>query len=158
MSQKVVKKAKKNAPKARDYTQEMDDRCLPVALEILSIIVKSGKLPTSLTATPAEKNAIYFEYLKEMQPMLHEKGIGIDKDIETITKMIEETIFMVMESLKGSLNKNKEILINALFGLDDQTNEIVTVKMLSENVVRREKIREAAKNIRKEELEFPDSK
>lgn len=158
MSQKVVKKAKKGLPKERDYTQEMNDRCLPVALNILGIIVKSGKLPTSLTATPKEKSDIYFEYLKEMQPLLHEKGIGIDADIQKINDMIEETIFTVMEALKGSLNKNKEILINAVFGLDDQTNEIITVKMLSENVVRREKIREAAQNIRKEELEYPDSK
>jgi hypothetical protein len=150
MSQKSVKKARKDAPKERDFTKEMDDRCLPTALAILKVIVDSGKLPTSLLATGEDKNKIYFEYMKEIQPILIKNGVGISEDLSTISKMLEETMYVLMESMKASLNENQMILRNAMFGLDDQTDEIITTKMLSDAVVVRDKIKTAVREIVKQ--------
>lgn len=146
MSGKKEKLARKENP-IRDYTKEQNDRCMPVAIKIMQVMIAKGTLPENTLSTKVEKDDMYFEMMKEIHPILMEGNIDFEKDMEYISQMIGSSLYVLVEAIKGSLNKNLDYLRNSIFNLDDNTDEIITVKMLSDAVVRRKQIREAVTKI-----------
>lgn len=136
----------------RDYTKEQNDRCMPVAIEIMKVMIAKGTLPENTLSTKVEKDDMYFEMMKEIHPILMAGKIDFEKDMEYISQMIGSSLYVLVEGIKGSLNKNLDYLRNSLFNLDDNTDEIITVEMLSNAVVRRKQIREAVAKIVAEPL------
>lgn len=149
MSGKKEKLKRKENPE-RDYTREQHDRCLPVALKMVQIMVESGNFPENHFSTAVEKDAMYFEMLQKMYPIMIEHGIDFEGDLEYISKMIGSSLYMLVEIVKDSLNRNLDELRNNLFDEDDRTDNVLTVARLSELSVRRKKIREAVKQILQE--------
>jgi len=133
--------------KERDYTKEQHDRCMPVAIEMMKIMIGNGILPENMLSTREEKDAMYFEMMQKMYPVLMEGGVDFEKDVEHISKMIGSSLYMLTEVIKDSLNRNLDELRNNLFDEDDKTDNILTVRRLSDLSVRRQKIREAVKLI-----------
>lgn len=134
-------------PQERDYTKEQHDRCMPVAIEMMKIMIGNGILPENMLSTREEKDAMYFEMMQKMYPVLMEGGVDFEKDVEHISKMIGSSLYMLTEVIKDSLNRNLDELRNNLFDEDDKTDNILTVRRLSDLSVRRQKIREAVKLI-----------
>lgn len=134
-------------PQLRDYTKEQHDRCMPVAIEMMKIMISADKLPENMLSTREEKDSMYFDMMQKMYPVLMEGGVDFEKDIEHISKMIGSSLYMLTEVIKDSLNRNLDELRNNLFDEDDMTDNVLTVARLSDLSVRRAKIREAVKLI-----------
>jgi len=134
-------------PIERDYTKEQHERCMPVAIEMMKIMIGNGILPENMLSTREEKDAMYFEMMQKMYPVLMEGGVDFEADIEHISKMIGSSLYMLTEVIKDSLNRNLDELRNNLFDEDDKTDNVLTVRRLSDLSVRRQKIREAVKLI-----------
>ena len=134
-------------PIERDYTKEQHERCMPVAIEMMKIMIGNGILPENMLSTREEKDAMYFEMMQKMYPVLMEGGVDFEGDIEHISKMIGSSLYMLTEVIKDSLNRNLDELRNNLFDEDDKTDNVLTVRRLSDLSVRRQKIREAVKLI-----------
>ncbi len=135
------------SPVERDYTKEQHERCMPVAIEMMKIMIGNGILPENMLSTREEKDAMYFEMMQKMYPVLMEGGVDFEGDIEHISKMIGSSLYMLTEVIKDSLNRNLDELRNNLFDEDDKTDNVLTVRRLSDLSVRRQKIREAVKLI-----------
>lgn len=134
-------------PPERDYTKEQNDRCMPVAIKMMEIMIGNGILPENMLSTREEKDKMYFEMMQKMYPVLMESGVDFEGDIEHISKMVGSSLYMLTEVIKDSLNRNLDELRNNLFDEDDRTDNVLTVKRLSDLSVRRAKIREAVKLI-----------
>ena len=147
MSGKSEKKKRANLPPERDYTKEQNDRCMPVAIKMTQIMIENGIFPENHFSTAVEKDKMYFEMLQKMYPVLIEAGVDFESDIEYISKMIGSSLYMLTEVIKDSLNRNLYELRNNLFYEDDRTDNVLTVRRLSDLSVRRTKIREAVKQI-----------
>ena len=139
--------AREAETKERDYTKEQHDRCMPVAIEMMKIMIGNGILPENTLSTREEKDKMYFEMMQKMYPVLIEGGVDFEGDIEHISKMIGSSLYMLTEVIKDSLNRNLDELRNNLFDEDDRTDDVLTVAQLSNLSVRRAKIREAVKLI-----------
>jgi len=153
MSEKKQKLKRANMPQARDYTKEQDERCMPVAIKMVQIMIESGRLPENSFATVEEKNKLYFEMIQKMYPIMIDGKIDFEKDLEYISKMIGSSLFMLVETIKASLNRNLDLLRNNMFDEDDNTDNVLTIAQLSNLTVRRAKIREAVKVILAEPFE-----
>ena len=139
------------SPVERDYTQETNDRCKPMVLAILGIISRN-ELPLDLIKNSEEDvkryNKMYLDMTSEVQALLQENNIGYEDDLNQITRMMEQVVYVLMEAVKGSANINYNMLKNALFGFEDnEVDNRATLKSLSDLTVRRQKIREAVKLI-----------
>jgi len=158
MSEKKQKLKRANMPQARDYTKEQNDRCMPVAIEMIKIMISNGIFPENNFSTRVEKDKMYFEMIQKMYPVMIEAGIDFEGDIEYISKMIGSSLYMLTESVKASLNRNLDQLRNNLFDEDDNTDNVLTVAQLSNLTVRRAKIREAVKVLLAEPFVAQDTK
>ena len=84
----------------------------------------------------------------EVQALLKDNNIGYEDDLNQITRMMEQVVYVLMEAVKGSANINYNMLKNALFGFEDnEVDNRTTLQVLSDLTVRRQKIREAVKLI-----------
>jgi len=158
MSEKKQKLKRANMPQARNYTKEQNDRCMPVAIEMIKIMISNGIFPENNFSTREEKDKMYFEMIQKMYPVMIEAGIDFEGDIEYISKMIGSSLYMLTESVKASLNRNLDQLRNNLFDEDDNTDNVLTVAQLSNLTVRRAKIREAVKVLLAEPFVAQDTK
>ena len=158
MSEKKQKLKRAKMPQARDYTKEQNDRCMPVAIEMVKIMISNGILPENHFSTREEKDKMYFEMIQKMYPVMIGAGIDFEGDIEYISKMVGSSLYMLTESVKASLNRNLDQLRNNLFDEDDNTDNVLTVAQLSNLTVRRVKIREAVKVLLAEPFVAQDTK
>ena len=72
------------SPVERDYTQETNDRCKPMALAILGIISRN-ELPLDLIKNSEEDvkryNKMYLDMTSEVQALLKDNNIGYEDDL-----------------------------------------------------------------------------
>jgi len=87
-------------PQERDYTKEQNDRCMPVAIKMMEIMIGNGILPENLLSTKEEKDKMYFDMMQKMYPVLMEGGVDFEEDIAHIYKMIGSSLFMTNEIIK----------------------------------------------------------
>ena len=135
------------SPVERDYTKEQQDRCMPVAIKMMQIMVDSGVLPEGKLITREEKHKIYLDLMSKVTPVLVENGVGFQEETAVIFETISASFAVLGEYLRDSHQTNLGQLMNSVFDENDIAENVLTVMQLSNLSVRRQKIREAVKLI-----------
>lgn len=152
MSQKKIKLSRKNEPKERDFTAEMQERCHPLISKILLVLGNLPKLPLGLDHEA--QNAIYFEVNKAVHALLFESGeVDIEEDIAYIGKGMNELIYMTNQLVSDSIKRNYSILNYAVFGADMQAGDRLTIKKLNDLIVRKSKIKDAVATVMEQPID-----
>lgn len=147
MSQKQAKKERKDNPE-RDWTQERDLRCLPVAQQIFKILAGLEKLPINNDfLTKEEAYKIYFDVNKAINLEICVKDIDVKSDMEFIWQVIEEIVTISKRLVMDSLAKNESILKDSLFDVKEGEPDLYSATKLAKMVEKKEEIREAIKKI-----------
>ena len=69
-----------------------------------------------------------------------------------VSKMLGSSFFMLNHYLKESIKANQALLSKAIYGINEEEDNRVTVKMISDMVVRRAKLRELSSEVLKSEI------
>ncbi len=137
--------------KSKDATIAQNDRCYKVATEMLHILVECG-LPEDIVSTREEKHKKYLKILDRATLAVVEGDIDAEDDLELVSKMLGSSFFMLNHYLKESIKANQALLSKALYGINEEEDNRVTVKMISDMVTRRAKLRELSGEVLKSEL------
>lgn len=148
MSGKKVKLAKKEKEIERDWTQERDLRCIPVAHQILKILAGLEKLPINHDfMTKEEAYKIYFDINKAVNAEISIKGIDVKSDMEFVWQCIAEITQITQKLVTDSIAKNESILKDAIYDVKDGDADLYTTTKLIKMIEKKEEIREAIKKI-----------
>jgi len=137
----------------KDLTAIAHERTSAGALAILKIIADHGTLPTGLLTTKEEGSQTTFEMNQKIRDYLITTDIDFKKDVEMIGMILGTTIDLVMTEVGNSLARNFNMLNDSLFGIKEGENPHISVKMLNDMVVRRNKVLEAGEKIRGEAID-----
>lgn len=137
--------------KANDATIAQNDRCYKVATELLQIIVESG-LPEDNLRTRGDKHDRYMKILDRATLVVVNNDIDAEDDLELVSKILGSSFFMLNHYLKESIKANQALLSKAIYGINEEDDNRVTVKMLSDMVVRRAKLRELGSQVLKSDI------
>lgn len=148
MSQKKVKKAKKENPE-RDWTQERDLRCIPVAHEIFKILAGLEKLPINHDfMTKEEAFEIYFKQINvPINTLISLQNVDVKSDMDFIWQCVEEIVTITKKIVTDSLEKNESILKDAIYDVKDGDADLYPLQRLAKMVEKKEQIREAINKI-----------
>lgn len=148
MSEKKVKKIRKEKGPERDWTQERDLRCIPVVHQIFKIIAGLEKMPINHDfLTKEEAYQIYFGLNKAISTEISEKGIDIKSDMEFIWQCVSEIVTITKVSVEKTIERNESILKDAIYDVKDGDADLYTTTKLIKMVEKKEEIREAVKKI-----------
>ena len=148
MSGKQAKQARKEAGPERDWTQERDLRCIPVAHEIFKMIAGLEKLPINHDfMTKDQAYQIYFDMNKSVSGLISAKNVDIKSDMEFIWQCVGEVITIIKKLSEDSIERNESILKDAIFNVNDGEPDLYTATKLAKMIEKKEEIREAVKKI-----------
>lgn len=147
MSGKQAKKARKENPE-RDWTQERDVRCIPVAHEIFKLIAGMEKLPINHDfMTKEEAYQIYFDTNKAISALISARDVDVKSDMQFIWQCVEEIVTITKKLTTDSIERNESILKDAIFDVKEGEPDLYTTTKLAKMVEKKEEIREAVKKI-----------
>lgn len=148
MSGKQDKKARKEAPPERDWTQERDLRCIPVVHQIFKILANLEKMPINhdfMTKEDAYK--IYFDINVAVNTEISVRGIDVKSDMEFIWQCVNEITQITQRLVTDSIEKNESILKDAIYDVKEGDADLYTTTKLAKMIEKKEEIREAVKKI-----------
>lgn len=149
MSGKKAKLARKEQPPERDWTQERDLRCIPVAHEILKILANLEKLPINHDfLTKEEAFEIYFKQINvPINTLISQRGVDVKSDMDFIWQCVNEIVTITQKIVTDSLEKNESILKDAIYDVKDGDADLYPITRLAKMIEKKEEIREAINKI-----------
>jgi len=116
-----MKTSKKKKEEERDYTQERDDRVIPVAKKFIKLLaVRDDLMMGFVQAKEPEKTAKYYQkvFQEDVIPLLMEPNLKIS-DIPFLFSIILQPFQMVATITESSFKNNRALTDAELYKIDD---------------------------------------
>lgn len=145
-------KAQRPAQKERDWTNERDQRCIPVVMEVLKLFAAMPKAPINSESdvvgmSKQECYDIYWNLNKQIHEVLIAHDMDITSDMEYVWQCLSEIIACTKAVVDQSLKKNDAILQDAIYGVKEGEPALYTVGKLGKMLEKKEQIAEAVNKI-----------
>lgn len=146
-----------NNPQMHDASHERDERCVPVAHELVKMLANMEYMPVGSHINEKETPAssAYLPVIRDFMRLLIEKDVKI-VEISYIFSLARQALEFVSEAVDETLNQNMNRVTEMIYNLPKNDSDEITVKSLNEVVMRKEKINAAIKPILDEAVEMKE--
>jgi hypothetical protein len=112
-----IPKEELNKNNLHDLSKERDERCTPIAQEILRTIGNQKEIPLGSHIAQSGMEDSYRETVNKLLTLMVEKNIPVT-DLVYIFNLTREAISIVQETLETTFNENMNRITEAVYGLE----------------------------------------
>ena len=154
---RALAKEELNSPQVHDASHQRDERCVPIAHELIKMLANMDSMPVGSHVNEKETPAssVYLPAVKEFLKLVIEKDVKI-VEISYIFSLARQGLEFVSDAIDETLNQNMNRVTEMVYGLPKNDSDEITVKQLNEVVIRKEKIDMAIRPILDEQVEIKE--
>lgn len=141
-------------PKEHDLSHQRDERCVPIAHELVKMLAKMEKMPVGSHIKEAVEppHLAYLPVVREFLQLVIDKNVKI-VEITYIFSLVRQALEFVSDSMDETLNQQMNRVTELVYDLPLNNADEITVKDLNEVVMRKDKIQEVWKPIMEKPLD-----
>lgn len=155
---RALAKEELTSPQVHDASHQRDERCVPIAHELVKMLASMETMPVGSHVNEKETPAssAYLPVVKDFLKLVIEKDVKI-VEISYIFSLVRQGLEFVSDAIDETLNQNMNRVTEMVYGLPKNDSDEITAKQLNEVVMRKEKIDKAIRPILDEPVEIKDN-
>ena len=155
---RALAKEELKSPQMHDASHQRDERCVPIAHDLVKMLAKMDYMPVGSHVNEKENPAssVYLPVIREFMREIIEKDVKI-VELSYIFSLVRQAIEFVSEAVDETLNQNMNRVTEMVYNLPPNDSDEITVKQLNEVVMRKDKVKAAIQPILDEAVEMKEN-
>jgi hypothetical protein len=155
---KVTPSSTLAGPIEHDLSHARDNRCVPIAHELVKLLANMEKMPVGTHVNEKEKpmRSVYLPVVQDFLKLLIDKDVKI-VEITYIFSLVQQALEFVSTTIDETMNQQMNRVTELVYGLKQNDSDEITVKNLNEVVMRKGEIEKVWRTILDSEVKIKDN-
>lgn len=140
-----------NNPGMHDLSHARDNRCIPVAFEVIKEIAKMEKFYAGSHVNTEDANKAYLPAIYAVMKKMVDDRLLIT-DMSYVFSLVRQSVEAIESAIDETLNQNMNRVTELVYGLDHNKHHEITLKQLESVVARKDKLQGAWKPVLEAEI------
>lgn len=154
----VIPREVLNKEGLHDLSHQRDNRCVPIAFELVKLLAKMETMPVGAHVNEKETpmRSAYLPVVKDFLKLLIDKDVKI-VEIAYIFSLVKQALEFVSDTIDETMNQQMNRVTELVYGLKQNDSDEITVKNLNEVVMHKGEIEKVWKPILDTKVEIKDN-